>query len=144
MHRKILVGSSAFFNEIEGFQPKDRDYVILVSNPVGFTYARQTSFSDKYCLFEWKKMSVDEFIKHTLDTKLPMTAGKFLIPEFNKQIGFTITDLKRLEPVFERIDKKHTYEKIIFDAYIENNDFVLTDDQLAAAYTSYTTARTSK
>lgn len=137
MRRKILVGSSAFFNEIEGFQPKDRDYVILVSNPVGFRYARQTSFPDKYCLFEWKKMSVDEFIKYTLETKLSMTAGKFLIPEFNKQIGFTIEHLKKLGPVFERLDDRHQYEKIIYDAYVENNCFELTEEQRLKAYKKY-------
>ena len=86
-------------------------------------------------------MNVDEFIKYTLETKLPMTAGKFLIPEFNKQIGFTIEHLKKLASVFERIDKKHTYEKIIFDAYIENNDFILTDDQRMKAYEEYKKSR---
>lgn len=138
---KILVGSTYFFKSIAGFKSKDIDYVVLVSNPIDFKYVRQTSFPDKYCLFEWKKMNVEEFIKYTLETKLPMTAGKFLIPEFNNQIGFTIEHLKRLQPIFEKIDKKHTYEKIIFDAYIENNDFILTDDQRMSAYEEYKKSR---
>jgi len=141
MSRKILVGSSAFFNEIEGFQPKDRDYVILVSNPVGFNYSRQTSFPDKYCLFEWKKMTAEEFIEYTLQTKLPMVVGKFLVPEFNKEIGFTIEHLKKLEPVFERLDKNHQYEKIIYDSYIENNCFKLTEEQRSKAYKKYAEER---
>ena len=36
MRRKILVGSSVFFNGIEGFKPKDMDYVILDGKPVGY------------------------------------------------------------------------------------------------------------
>jgi hypothetical protein len=56
-----------------------------------------------------------------------MVIGKFLIPEFNELINFTIDDLPRLEPLLNRLDDKHKYEKIIYDSYIENNAFVLTD-----------------
>ena len=64
MSRKILVGSSAFFNEIEGFQPKDRDYVILEEKPVGYDFVRQTS-SGKECLFEWRRMLPAQFVEYS-------------------------------------------------------------------------------
>jgi hypothetical protein len=38
MRRKILVGSSVFFNDIVGFKPKDMDYVILDEKPVDDAY----------------------------------------------------------------------------------------------------------
>lgn len=136
MSKKILVGSSVFFNEIEGFQPKDRDHVILVEKPVGYDFVRQTT-SSKACIFEWRKMTPEQFVEYSLRRGPAMQVGKFLVPEFNKEIGFTIEHLKQLEPVFDQLDDAHKYEKIIYDAYIENNDFCLTDAQRDAAYEEY-------
>ena len=39
------------------------------------------------------------------------------------------------------MDSKHTYEKIIADAYIENNGFFLTDEQRDMAYNEYKKTR---
>lgn len=66
-----------------------------------------------------------------------MCLGKFLIPEFNEKFGITIEDLKGLSSLLDRLDDKHLYEKIIYDAYIENNDFSLTDEQRQNAYNEY-------
>ena len=35
------------------------------------------------------------------------------------------------------MDNNHAYEKIIYDSYIENNDFYLTESQLNRAYKEY-------
>ena len=136
----ILVGSKYFFKEMPGFSSKDTDKIVLVSKPVGFKYVRQTSGSGS-CLFEWKKMTADEFVNRTLKTKTPMSVGKFLVPEFNEQIGFTIEHLKLLEPIFEQLDEKHKYEKVIYDAYVSNGSFTLTDEQRQTAYEVYKEAR---
>ena len=48
-----------------------------------------------------------------------------------------IEDLKLFEDSFKRIDDKHKYEKVIYDAYIENGDFVLTEEQRNKAYQLY-------
>lgn len=66
-----------------------------------------------------------------------MIVGKFLIAEFNKEIRFTIDDLKKFEQIFDKMDEKHMYEKIIYDSYIENGDFYLTDLQRDKAYKEY-------
>ena len=50
-------------------------------------------------------------------------------------------DLKRLEPLTEIMDEKHTYEIIIFNAYIQNDGWWLTEDQRAAAYSEYKRTR---
>jgi hypothetical protein len=39
------------------------------------------------------------------------------------------------------MDSKHTYEKIIVEAYIENNGFFLTDEQRDMAYMEYKKTR---
>lgn len=135
----ILIGSTVFFSSFDDFKSKDKDYILLVDNPDGFNFVRQTSGS--YCLFEWKKMSADEFVDYTLTKGPAMQLGKFLVPEFVTAIGFTIEHLKRLSPLVEKLDSKHAYEKIIYDSYIENNAFTLTADQLNAAYLKYKEVR---
>lgn len=140
MSRKILVGSSVFFNEIEGFQPKDRDYVILVEKPVGYDFVRQTT-SGKECLFEWRRMLPAQFVEYSLHRGPAMQIGKFLVPEFVQEIGFTIEHLKKLKPLAEKLERRHKYEKVIYDAYIENGAFELTEEQRSKAYEQYKLAR---
>lgn len=89
------------------------------------------------CLFKWRKMSADEFVEYTLNSKLPMEIGKFLIPEIVEYLGFTIDHLERLRPVVERLDRKHLYEKVIFEAYIKNGGFWLTREDRDRAYEEY-------
>ena len=134
--KTIIVGSTYFFKDIEGFKSKDIDRVVLVDNPNGFNYVRQTSGSGS-CLYEWKRMNADEFVDFTLKSNIPMSVGKFLVKEFCEEIGFTITHLIKLAPQFNKLDDKHTYEKIIYDAIISNNSWTLTEEQLTSAYEEY-------
>lgn len=93
------------------------------------------------CLFIWRKMDPDEFVEYTLRSRLPMEIGKFLVLEVAQDLGFTLEHLKRLQPVAERLDGRHKYEKIIYDAYMENGGFFLTEEQRARAYQEYARAR---
>lgn len=70
-----------------------------------------------------------------------MQIGKFLVPEFVQEIGFTIEHLKKLKPLAEKLDGRHKYEKVIYDAYIENGAFKLTEEQRSKAYEQYKLAR---
>lgn len=142
MSRKILVGSSVFFNEIEGFQPKDTDYVILDEKPFGYDFVRQTT-SRKGCLFEWRRMSPEQFVEYSLSRGPAMQIGKFLVPEFVQEIGFTIEHLKKLKPLAERLEGRHKYEKVIYDAYFENGEFKLTEEQRNKAYEQYKLGRST-
>ena len=63
----------------------------------------------------------------TLNSKVPMRVGKFLNKEFNEYLGFTIDDLKVFNELFNELDKEHLYEKRIYEYYIENNKFELTE-----------------
>ena len=112
----ILVGSQSFFNNIEGFTPKDIDYIELVDNPSNFKYFCQITGRGK-CVFRWKRMDASEFITGHLKFDIPMSVGKFLVPEFAREIKLSINDLKRLKPLVEKLDEKHLYEKIIFNSY---------------------------
>lgn len=124
----ILVGSSYFFSCYPEFTPKDQDWVELVKDPKEFKNVMQ--ISGKFCLL----LMFVEYI-------LAMMLGKFLVPEVCEKIGFGIEDLKKLEPVSLRLDPKHQYEKVIFDAYLENKKFELTPEQRLQAYEIYKKAR---
>ena len=136
----MLVGSNVFFKDIEGFTSKDIDILEFVDNPTDFKNVRQFKFPDK-CVFQWRKMPINELIDITLSRNFPMEIGKFLVPEFIKEFKLSIDDLKRLKPIITKLDDKHKYEEVIYNAYIENNDFILTDKQRQNALETYTMYR---
>lgn len=135
---QFRVGSTYFFSQYPDFTSRDYDEVIFETEPKLYKNVMQFRKRDgTHCLFKWRKMPIDEFIEYTLNSKLPMEAGKFLVPEVADYLGFTIDDLKRLAPVYNRMDDRHTYEKVIFESYIENGGFVLTSEQRDLAYKVY-------
>lgn len=132
----MIVGSTAFFKDIKGFKSKDIDVLELIDDPIGFKIYRQCRFKNK-CVFQWKNLPIDEFIKYELFYDTPMSVNKFLVPEFIKLKGVTIEHLKQLKPLVDKMDNKHLYLKTIYDAYMKNNCLTLTDDQLMEAYDTY-------
>lgn len=136
MDNGILIGSKAFFSGIKGFRPSDTDMLYLEDNPKDYNYVKQIRISGN-CEYYWKNMPKEEFISYALNRGPAMQLGKFLVPEFVKAIGFTIYDLKQLQPLVDKLDDKHKYEKVIYDSYIENGEFKLTDEQLQKAYLEY-------
>lgn len=136
----ILVGSRAFFGTLPEFKSKDADYLRLVEKPTAFQNVRQTS-TGGMCLFEWRAMSADQFVELALQRGPAMQVGKFLVPAFAEKVGITIEHLQRLAPLFEQLDPAHQYERTIRDAYVENGNFTLTEEQRAAAFEQYKQAR---
>lgn len=134
--KEIIVGSSAFFGDFEDFIPDDEDTLILVDNPTDFNIHQQIRLNGN-CIFKWKRMTSDEFINYHKDLDLGLLLGKFLVPEFIEEIGLTINQLKELELLSTKLDKRHLYEKVIYDSYIENGDFILNDAQKLKAYNLY-------
>lgn len=132
----MIVGSNAFFKNIEGFTSKDTDILEFVDNPTDFKNVRQFKFPDK-CVFQWRKMSIDELIDITLSRNFPMEIGKFLVPEFIKEFNLSVADLKRLEPIISKLDDAHKYEESIYNSYIKNGELYLTDEQINDAYKIY-------
>lgn len=141
MKKKFLAGSRAFFSCLADFKPKDTDWIVLDDAPKGYKYYRQTSLPGK-CLFEWRDIGADALIDYALQHPIPqMQVGKFLIPDFARHIGLTLEQLKRLRPLVDALDQKHRYEDIIYDSYLINGDFTLTDEQRMRAYEVYQSAR---
>lgn len=137
---KFLIGSQYFFSCYHDFQSKDMDELEIIETSE-FKHMRQLTGKGR-CLFQLKRYSSkEEYIDWALQSPLGMVVGKFLIPEFCQEIGFTIEDLLRLKILIEKLDEKHKYEKIIFDSYIENSSFRLTNEQRERAYKSYKESR---
>ena len=137
---KILIGSTYFFSQYEDFQSKDIDEIEIIDT-IEFSQMRQITGQGK-CLFQMKRhQSTQEYIDWALKSQIGMVIGKFLVPEFNTTISFTIKDLPLLKPLLEKLDDKHKYEEIIFNSYIENGDFILKDEQRDLAYQSYKETR---
>ena len=135
--KTFKIGSNAFFEGLDGFSPKDIDEVcIMDSFPLKGNSIHANGLHGKDVFF-FRNMDKKGFIDDLRKSGLKMCIGKFLIPEFADYIGLTIEDLKGLKDVIEGIDEKHSYEKIIYDSYIENNGFYLTDNQRQKAYADY-------
>lgn len=137
---KYLMGSKYFFSCYDDFTSKDIDEIQIIETNE-FNQVRQITGQGK-CLFQLRKHSSKEgYINWALQSQIGMVIGKFLIPEFNEAIGFTIEDLPRLEVLIGRLDDKHKYEEIIYNSYLENGSFSLTDTQREKAYKSYKESR---
>lgn len=136
------VGSTYFFSGYADFRPSDIDEVEFEEHPRLYRNVMQFRKKDgSRCYYKWRKMTADEFVEYTLNSKLPMEIGKFLVPEVAEYLGFTLDHLKQLKPVVERLDGKHKYEKVIYDSYLRNGGFFLTEEQRISAYSEYRKAR---
>jgi hypothetical protein len=137
--KKILIGSQAFFKDVyEDYKSHDVDYICFVENPTLFKDFMNIRGKGEDMFF-FRDMTKDEFIEYSIKhcEKTPMAAGKFLIPELADYLGITIEDLKKFETFFNEIDPRHSYEKVIYDAYITNGKFQIGKRQLNKAYKLY-------
>lgn len=136
------IGSNYFFAGIDGFKSKDDDVLEIIEDSKSFKHYRQYSDFNKKCHFQFVNKPKKEFLDWHIEHNIPMSVGKFLIPEVNEFFGITIEDLKSLmDKQMPILDHKHKYEAVIWDSYIENNSFTLTDAQRSRAYESYKKAR---
>lgn len=141
--KRILVGSRAFFSGMDGFKSKDHDYLELVENPTTFKWRREQSLRGT-CTFQFKHEPVGQMVQRTLDCGEALLVGKFLVPEVAQAIGATVADILPLEPLLSKLDDRHQYVAVIFEAVKQNGSFELTDEQQAAAYEVYRQARQIK
>lgn len=132
--KKFKIGSSVFFKNIENFISKDIDKLFIIdSNLPDILNMKDNNIDIFFC----PNFTKEQFIENTINSDVAMRVGKFLIPEFSNYIGFTINDLHLLSDLFNKLDDKHKYEIIIKNAYLKNNSFTLTDEQLNEAYKEY-------
>ena len=129
---------------MSGFNPHDDDIFCLVDSPreCGIMFGTRLEMKlNGVDYFYYMNMPKDRLIKLHLSLNDAMTAGKFLVPDVAKYLDFTIEDIQKLSPLFEKLDERHIYEKVIFNSYIENGGFFLTPEQRQKAFEAYLSAR---
>ena len=140
--KEIVIGSSVFFSEYKDFYPKDKDILAIMDSFLPGKNCIHMKVKERgEDVFMYRNLNKEEFIMDTLNSGVPMKAGKFLVPEFVEYIGLEIDDLTRLKDMFENMDKEHKYETIIYNAYVKNKSFVLKDSQRSRAYKEYKSSR---
>lgn len=136
MIKSFLIGSSYFFSSQPGYVRKDLDELhIMDAFPEGPNVLHL--FKGERDIILTRNMTKEQFIDDALSSGVPMRAGKFLVREFASYIGMDINELQRLKTCFDAMDDHHKYEKVIYDAYLQNLGWWLTEEQLEAAYTEY-------
>lgn len=138
--KTFIIGSRVFFDGIEEFIPKDNDELCIMDE---FPFRSNTAnlHIKGKDVFLCRNINKEEFIKDALDCNIPMRIGRFLVPSFAEYIGLTIEDLQKLQSLIDNIDEKHEYERIIYNSYIKNNGFFLTDEQRNEAFKEYKNKR---
>lgn len=135
--KKIKCGSSIFFNKFDDYVLKDVDWIVLVDKiPKDNPMWRVKIKDDDLMIFKIGTTK-QQYVDMVFNTKVSLKFGKFLIPEFVEYIGFKVDELKQFKDIVNNLDDNHKYQKIIYDSYLENNSFTLTDEQLNKAYTEY-------
>lgn len=142
MEKRFLVGSRAFFSEMPNFHSKDTDILIWTDTPKDFKFYKQVSMGGK-CTFYWTRQSKRDLIEYAKREKASgLEFGKFLVPDFINEIDLNIEDLKSLAKIFlPKLDINHKYQELIYNAYIKNNGFYLTDKQRDDVYKEYIKSR---
>lgn len=136
----ILIGSKAFFDGLEGFEPHDNDTIEIIETEE-FEHIRQRKFQGDCYFHLRKKPSAQDYIQWDVKHNVGMAVGKYLVPQFAEEINLSFEELKLLQPLIDRLDAKHDYERIIYESYLSNGDFTLTEQQRLEAYNSYRTSR---
>ncbi len=137
MAKKIIIGSRAFFEGMKDFNSKDIDEMQIQDKWLPRNRRVFNFKKNGHDVFFWSPLTKEEYIEDAFKCGVRMRVGKFIVPEFAEYIGLTIDDLKRLKPIFNEPTKTHSYQNIIFDSYIENGGFFLTDEQRLRAYEEY-------
>jgi hypothetical protein len=134
---KFLVGSRAFFEGMPEFNSKDHDWLYVMDSYKSVKAKRLVMHKDGNDMILVPKMDKEWYITDCINSDFGISAGKMFVPEFAVYIGLTVNDLKRFEPYLSLLDDKHKYYKVIYEAYMQNGDFTLTDEQREAAYEEY-------
>lgn len=140
---KILVGSRAFFGGVNGFKSDNRNFVKLVTNSAPLRIESKLSVHGNI-IYRLLREPASVMVQKAIESGNGLLFGNFLVPAFAKEIGLTIDDLKKLQPLVSKLSSKHNYQAVILSHYIANGSFSLSDEQRNEAYNAYISARTKE
>jgi hypothetical protein len=134
--KEFLIGSKAFFSDFSDFVPVDTD-ILIIDNNIDSEYPTKSWMDGDYHYVQWLEWPKEEFIEYHKTVYAGRYIQKFLVPEFAEYLGLTISDLQELHNLIDFLDGEHGYCKVVYDYYIQNNGFFLTQEQLEEAYRVY-------
>jgi len=139
--KRFIIGSRAIFTGYKDFEDytTDTDILLIHDDP---DYWLETQYhdpeDDNIHYICWANISKEDLLYyHIHNVYMGTFIQKFLCPEYAEWLGLTIEELASMERLLQYMDNKHSYEKIVFYAYIKNGGFYMTDEQKAAAYEEY-------
>lgn len=139
--KRFTIGSRAIFSGYKDFENYTTDNDILIIEDASLDYDIQTSVKDmqneEIHYIKWKNLTKEELLDYHDHCRMGTFIQKFLVPEYSEYYGITIDDLKRLGRLIDYLDDKHSYEKLVYEAYIENGGFYMTPEQKEIAYEEY-------
>lgn len=135
--KKIIVGSTVFFKNYKDFLSKDVDEYCILSSPISNIKGQFFLKKNKKDYILCPQLSKEEHIDLDLKAGDPLRIGKYLVPEFIEYVGLQIEDLQKLKPLYDKIQESHSYQKVIYDSYIQNGNFQLSKEQLDNSYKLY-------
>ena len=126
-----------------GYSLHDLDYVIISDEMfLDCHHVYQIDNGVAKDMFYWKKHSPEWHISRlSQHDSFALDIAHVLVPAVAKELCITVSMLSQLTSVAMRLstefDGKYDYYRIILNAYLENDEFFLTDEQRLAAYKAY-------
>jgi len=141
MRKQFLAGSNYFFKQYTDYQKHDIDYIVL-NDDMPLDYWHFYDDIQQIDWFYWKINTPKWHIEYLLKpNSFALDVAHLLIPEVAHDLGITIKDLDRLQPIIEQIvpqvGPEYHYYELIYQFYLQNNGFWLTQEQLDTVYNDY-------
>ena len=141
--KTFKIGSRAFFENLPDYKEHDCDVLMVLDKwPSEIADTRFSCRATKCDAFFMKQMTKEEYIAETLETEDTKRVFYYMVPEFAQFVGLTIDDLKLVEPVVRKLENtRHKWYINVYEAYVANNGFFLTDEQREVAYKVFKSTR---
>lgn len=138
--KKFLTGSRLYFTGLDGFNPHDTDYILIVDDLNVF---KKHTSNNCTCYFIYRLSTVKNTVSYLIAKNSPLGCASLLQPEFANYIGLTIEKLSdnNLCKLFKQMPLKYQYLNFIYNSYIENNGFFITEEQRLKAFELYKNSR---
>lgn len=149
----ISTGSYSLFKDIEGFEPHDYDYALLIKSDENSTAKQNYMWMDCKVIYYKPDMSKQEYIEFILNeaqTYPMLTVGLFT----KNQCEFFHIEFSDIEPYLGQIEERVSYAAEHYPKYKyysellkyvkENRSFDITEEQLMNVYQLYKENRKMK
>lgn len=133
-----LTGSTYFFGSLPFFKGRDVDYVEVVDDQsIDIVKLREPGTD----VFRVRRMPIEDRLARDSEVQATSRICNYLVPEIAAELGFTPDMLDRIKPIVDRLRPRYSYLGVIYEGYVENGSFTLTEEQRMAAFEEYRRSR---